>query len=272
MCHRSPVLMFITVLSLFFWLKLLDGYNFSPSPMAKFLFHSCHICGMWQWKLLIDPAINSKQGKQKGQNNYKNCDSTKEKEMICQAQFSRPKPSPWSQVRSNKTLQHSHASWACSQIHLFHFHTCPAPPSSTKNLSQSQSDVVPLKSAWGPIFHFSTTATKTETKPDWSHTCRSTFSTWHGLGDRLCRDKFSSPRDGNDPSEQTSLAICTACHNPRIRWDGTWDVELWPPKTVRQMQGRKPYICNQNCSWLCWKMDREEKLWGQNEKNQSRRY
>lgn len=66
--------------------------------------------------------------------------------MICQTQFSRPKPSPWSQVRSNKTLQHSHASWACSQIHLFHFHTCPAPPSSTKNLSQSQSDVVPLKS------------------------------------------------------------------------------------------------------------------------------
>lgn len=93
-------------------LKLLDGYNFSPFPKAKFLFHSCQLCRMWQWKLLIDPAINRKHGKQKGQNNYKNRDSTKEKEMICQTEFSRPKPSAWSQVLSNETPQHSHASWA----------------------------------------------------------------------------------------------------------------------------------------------------------------
>lgn len=94
----------------FSWLKLLDGYNFSPSPKAKFLFHSCQLCRMCQWKLLIDPAIKRKHGKQKGKNNYKNCDSTKEKEMICQNEFSKPKPSPWSQAHSNTTLQHSCAS------------------------------------------------------------------------------------------------------------------------------------------------------------------
>lgn len=161
-----------------------------------------------------------------------------------QTEFSRPKASPWSQVQSNKTLQHSHARWACSQIHLFYFHTCPAPPSSTKNLSQSQSNIMPLKPASSPIFHFSTAATKAETKSGPSRTCRSALSTWHGLGNRLCRDKFSSPRDGNEASEQTFPAVCTVCHNPRFRWDGTWDVELWPPKAVRQMQARKPYVCS----------------------------
>lgn len=170
---------------------------------------------MWQWKLLIDPPINRKQGKQKGQNNYKNCDSTKEKEMICQTEFSRPKPSPWSQVHSNKTFQHSHANWACSQIHAFHFHTRPAPPSSTKNLSQSQTDVMPWKPGSGPIFHFSSDATRTETTPDQFHSCRL------GMGwEIVCAEM--------------NLA------HPEMEMIPVQDI----PCTVRQMQARKPYICN----------------------------
>lgn len=150
---------------------------------------------------------------------------------------------------------------------------CPAPPSSTKNLSESQSDVMPLKPGSGPIFHFTTTATKTDTKPDQCHTCRSALSTWHGLGDRLRRDEFSSPGAGDDPSEQTFPAVCTACHNPRFWWDGTWDVELWPPKIVRQMQARKTLHLQLGAApWLCWKADRKEKFWGQKEKDQSRMY